>query len=146
MMNFFRRVPFSFFKTISVLPFKPFSVGAISINALPPISSDIYSGVRYSNPSIFKPAKQLKELILPDSHIKIKELSELLEVTEEKLIGSLKYMSLPCNSEENLHLRQAALVALEYNYRILHNEGEMKERPPVVTIVGHVIKNKIKIV
>ena len=88
----------------------------------------------------------------------IKELADELKVPVSELIKKLMLLGIMTNMNASISFDDASVVALDYNktlkreeqtnianfetFEVVDNEEDLEERPPVVTIIGHVDHGK----
>lgn len=99
-----------------------------------------------------------ENVILYKENMTVKELAEAMDVNTNEVIKKLMGLGLMVSLNQAVDYENASLIAMEYDknlkkeetqnvanfeeYEITDNESDLIERPPVVTIMGHVDHGK----
>ena len=99
-----------------------------------------------------------ENIVLYKNNMTVKELADAIGVNANEIIKKLIGLGLMVNVNQAIDFENASLIAMDYNktlkkeetqdlsnfeeYEITDNESDLENRPPVVTIMGHVDHGK----
>ncbi len=99
-----------------------------------------------------------ENIVLYKNNMTVKELADAIDVNANEIIKKLIGLGLMVNVNQAIDFENASLIAMDYDktlkkeetqdlsnfeeYEITDNESDLENRPPVVTIMGHVDHGK----